>query len=196
MSVKIALVSVLALSLAACAEADVEDPELTDAIDAIEETLNEGGPVAVSLEPVRGVRLEDCGEELCVDGTPGGCCASERGTICFTCEVPPPPVELSECEEHTDCGPFLEGNRCAVDSNDHGSCYRVCGGPYGFTCDEGQICMTPYIASAPNPVGFCFSPPEDLELEIDWDVIAANAKVHPSRGERLKGDLAKFAVPE
>jgi hypothetical protein len=55
--------------------------------------------------------------------------------------------------------------------------------------------MTPYVAGGPNAVGFCFTPPA-VELEIEWDVIAAKAKVHPSRGDRLEADLPKFAQPE
>jgi hypothetical protein len=55
--------------------------------------------------------------------------------------------------------------------------------------------MTPYVAESPNAVGFCFTPPA-VELEIEWDVIAAKAKVHPSRGDRLEADLPKFAQPE
>jgi hypothetical protein len=94
MSAKIVVVSVLALSLAACAQHDVEDPKQQEAIEAIEDTLWNGGPLAVSLDPVRGVTLDACAEELCVDGEPGGCCASELGTLCFTCEVPRPPVEV------------------------------------------------------------------------------------------------------
>ena len=196
----LALVSSLALSLVACDQtSDVDDLDSgadVEEIAAIEETVIYGGSVGFRVNRVLPeTELAACGLERCGEGTSGGCCESEQGPICFSCELPPAVrIEPSECEEHADCGPFEEGNRCAHDEWEGATCYRLCGGLLGFTCEEGDICMTPLADVDQGSPGFCFTPPAE-EVEIDWAKLAELASPAP-RFEHLKDGLPEFASPE
>jgi hypothetical protein len=201
----VALVSSLALSLVACDQTtDDHDPAAdVEGIEAIEETLIHGGSVAFQVNTVLPkTHLAACSEQPCGEEQNAGCCESEQGTICYSCELPPAVrIEPSECEEHADCGPFEEGNRCAHDEYEGATCYRLCGGALGFTCDEGQICMMPLVnvdhglayVHQGSP-GFCFTPPAE-EVDIDWAQIAKLASPAP-RYEHLKEGLVELASPE
>ena len=198
MSVKNLAVTFLSLTLAACAtsEADDRDQEEASHVDELEDVLLNGGALAVRVPALPKPSLPVCEEELCGDeAVQGGCCLSEHGTLCYSCELPVPPtdVEPSECQQDTECGDVMEGNRCAVDSGGRGTCYRICGGGLGFTCEEGEICMTPFVTFEQDGSGVCISPPgAEEEAQIDWSSTAAKA-MEANKVDHLKDGILKHS---
>ncbi len=209
------LVSFLSLALTACSasessesfdERDGDDSADADPTssgllyaDEIEDVLLNGGALAYRVPEFSHSILPPCSEELCAEGDSiGGCCASASGVLCYSCELPVEvmPIHLSECHQDLDCGDVMVGNRCAVDSGGRGSCYQLCGGALGFTCEADEICMTPIVNFGQDGSGVCISPLlTEEEDEINWTSTVAHA-LSPNRVDHLKDGIVKHADAE
>jgi hypothetical protein len=99
------LAALLATSLViGCADPESETPHLEEEAEAIDDVLRFGGELVVDLD-ARSLDLPECGiGRLCAPGVELGCCESEEGPVCFSCERPVYERPESECERDADCG--------------------------------------------------------------------------------------------
>jgi hypothetical protein len=176
----------------ACTDLESEAPHEPEEIEVIDEVLRFGGEL-VLREPVR-FELPACGHErLCVPGVEMGCCESEEGPTCFTCERPAFERPESECQRHVECGDE-ENARCAVEDG-VGVCYRLCGGREELGCEEDEACMRPPSDVDSEGLGVCREHPAGsvAPLPEPW-FIDPNDAVElptPDRPEPLKREAAR-----